>query len=351
MSLIRFYANKLPFKPLERQVIFFDVNPMSIKMGYHIVQLINRHYDEIRQMFEARGLEFCFLPRISQTLSIPELYAYFHPDEPNAQASPYLPQVNTDNLARYFANEQDLMRIPMGVIKYSGQQFGNDYIFNFFPFVENGDQNRLMNIDEQTLYIMMKRFLDYHAAPSFSLLQEDDIPALEPSDNTDPEDVGNMLTQAQTLVTKLRNQGVNDLIIDEIFHPTRQPSRLHIHHSRVYLTDYQNMEIRMSPLPRAVFLLYLKHPEGIRFCDLPDYRDELFDIYADFSGRDSIEGIRASIDDLTNPLSNSINEKCSRIRLAFISKIEERLARNYYITGERGSAKRITLPRELVTWE
>lgn len=351
MSLIRFDARKLPFKPLERQVIFFDVSPMSMKIGHRIVQLINRHYDEIRQMFEARGLEFCFLPRISQTLSIPELYAYFHPDDSNTQAFKYLPKVNADNLARYFANEEDLWNIPLGVIKYSGQRFGNDYIFNFFPFVEHGDQYQLMDIDEQTLYRMMKRFLDFHSAPSFFLLHSDDTSGLGTTVNTEPEDVGNMLTQAQVLVTRLRDQGVNDLIIEEIFHPTRQPSRLHIHHSHIYLTDYQNMEIRMSPLPRAVYLLYLRHPEGIRFCDLPDYRDELFDIYADFSGRESIEGIRASIDDLTNPLSNSINEKCSRIRLAFISKIEERLARNYYITGERGTAKCITLPRNLVTWE
>ena len=117
------------------------------------------------------------------------------------------------------------------------------------------------------------------------------------------------------------------------------------------LKDYQNMEIKMTPLPKALFLLYLKHPEGIRFCDLPDYRDELLHIYASFSGRDSMDDIRASIDDLTNPLSNSINEKCSRIRQAFLSKFEDRLARNYYITGPRGEIKKILLPRELVTWE
>ena len=107
----------------------------------------------------------------------------------------------------------------------------------------------------------------------------------------------------------------------------------------------------MSPLPKALFLLYLKHPEGIRFCDLPDYREELLHIYAGFSGRESMDDIRASIDDLTNPLSNSINEKCSRIRQAFLSKFEDRLARNYYITGPRGEVKKIMLPRDLVVWE
>jgi hypothetical protein len=166
-----------------------------------------------------------------------------------------------------------------------------------------------------------------------------------------PCDIESMLTQAQLLVQRLREQGVNDLVIEEIFHPTQRLSRLHVRYSRIFLPDYQNMEIKMTPLPKAVFLLYLKHPEGIRFCDLPDYRDELLHIYAGFSGRDSMDDIRASIDDVTNPLSNSINEKCSRIRQAFLSKFEDRLARNYYITGPRGETKKILLPRDLVTWE
>ncbi len=32
-------------------------------------------------------------------------------------------------------------------------------------------------------------------------------------------------------------------------------------------------------LVKTVYLLYLKHPEGIAFKQLPDYRQELIDIY------------------------------------------------------------------------
>lgn len=58
-----------------------------------------------------------------------------------------------------------------------------------------------------------------------------------------------------------------------------------------------------------------------------------------------------SIEDVTNPFLNSINEKCARIRASFINKFDDHLAKNYYITGERGEAKKITLPRDLVVWE
>ena len=57
------------------------------------------------------------------------------------------------------------------------------------------------------------------------------------------------------------------------------------------------------------------------------------------------------MEDVTNPLLNSINEKCARIRGAFISQFDESLAQHYYIYGMRGEAKKISLPRNLVEWE
>ena len=54
---------------------------------------------------------------------------------------------------------------------------------------------------------------------------------------------------------------------------------------------------------------------------------------------------------MTNPLLNSINEKCARIRSAFVKVFDEGLAKNYFVTGERGEAKKVILPRDLVVWE
>ncbi|MCQ2233864.1 MAG: hypothetical protein MJZ24_03865 [Paludibacteraceae bacterium] len=59
---------------------------------------------------------------------------------------------------------------------------------------------------------------------------------------------------------------------------------------------------------------------------------------------------KESLDKLLDPTNNSVNEKISRIRQAFIAKFEEDLASNYFVTGERGEAKRITLNRDLVSW-
>lgn len=118
----------------------------------------------------------------------------------------------------------------------------------------------------------------------------------------------------------------------------------------VMLSDY-NKEVKLEPLAKAVYLLYLKHPEGIAFKELPDYREELAELYAKIKPLGLTDRVQKSIEDVTNPLLNSINEKCSRIKAAILAEVDASLAEQYYITGKGGEQKRITLPRRLVVWE
>ena len=107
----------------------------------------------------------------------------------------------------------------------------------------------------------------------------------------------------------------------------------------------------MEPLVKAVYLLFLKHPEGIIFKSLPSYREELAQIYVKLRPMGLTDRALQSIEDVTNPMLNSINEKCARIRGAFVGQFDDHMARHYYIDGLRGEAKRISLPRNLVVWE
>jgi hypothetical protein len=106
----------------------------------------------------------------------------------------------------------------------------------------------------------------------------------------------------------------------------------------------------MEPIVKAVYLLYLNHPEGILFKNLPDYREELTKIYMRLKPSGLSERALQSIEDVTNPLLNSINEKCARIRGAFVGQFDDHMARHYYIDGLRGKVKKISLSRELVVW-
>ena len=118
----------------------------------------------------------------------------------------------------------------------------------------------------------------------------------------------------------------------------------------ILLADYQK-EVKMEPIVKAVYLLFLKHPEGIAFKYLPDYRKELTDLYQKIKPFGLTEKAIRSIEDVTNPLLNSINEKCSRIRAAFLSEVDSTLLEQYIVTGKGGEVKKIALPRDLVVWE
>ena len=102
---------------------------------------------------------------------------------------------------------------------------------------------------------------------------------------------------------------------------------------------------------KAVYLLFLRHPEGIVFKHLPEYRQELTRIYENLRPWGLSDRAIQSIEDVTNPLLNSINEKCARIRKAFLKVLDKEIAEFYYITGLRGDIKKITLPRDHVRLE
>ncbi|MBO5595086.1 MAG: DUF1810 domain-containing protein [Prevotella sp.] len=118
----------------------------------------------------------------------------------------------------------------------------------------------------------------------------------------------------------------------------------------ILLSDYQK-EVKMDPIVKAIYLLYLKHPEGIAFKCLPDYRKELANIYQKIKPFGLTERAIRSIEDVTNPLLNSINEKCSRVRAAFQSEVDPTLLEQYIITGKSGEVKKVMLSRDMIVWE
>lgn len=120
--------------------------------------------------------------------------------------------------------------------------------------------------------------------------------------------------------------------------------------NNIYLGE-ERKNVHMEPLVKAVYLLFLNHPEGIAFKCLPDFREELTQIYVKLKPLGMSERVLQSIEDVTNPLLNSINEKCSRVRAAFQPLVDSSLIDQYIIIGKSGEAKKISLPRNLVVWE
>jgi hypothetical protein len=180
-------------------------------------------------------------------------------------------------------------------------------------------------------------------------------------------DVGRMARQLQTV-------GRTDLLLKAIGVPMLeelrieaakgQLSRLVITKDyRFVLADYDNREVELQPVHKAVYLLFLAHPEGIEFKRLAEYREELTRYYMATAKLMDKEKIAEGVDHLVNPLDNAINEKCSRIKKAFLELMDEYRASYYFISSHTqkhiaGSTrvwyerlKVIKLPRGLVSVE
>ncbi len=117
---------------------------------------------------------------------------------------------------------------------------------------------------------------------------------------------------------------------------------------KLWLLDYGNLEIVLTPLQKTVYLFFLNHPDGVYLHDLIDFKDEFLQLYKLIGKNTDETDLEARIDDLVDMGSNSINEKCSRIKEAFIKVINPDLAKYYYITGERGQKKGIKLAEEFI---
>lgn len=369
MQYIRFYKDRLPFKPKSNVVIYFDAMGRVVKKEARYYDIFLDYYEAYAEEFQRGGLEFCFLPRIARDMDLRKIYHYFNPqaseDECRITASLYKDQ----DLLEYMVEGYEVQYLKPGFIQYMGEDFDKEdtYTFSYTPLPN----------DVNDLYEMILRYVEQHgvreaffesreqggflsrlfhrnreAAPprvSKSTCMERSI---SPSTKEEKEeDVEMVMSEVQMLVERLRQSGVGEIALMRLFKPTQELSRIHVRYGRIFLPDYNNKEIKMPPLSKAIYMLYLRHPEGIKFAYLPDYREELLHLYELISGRESREDIRRSIDDVTDPTRNSINEKCSRIKQAFLREFDDSIAQHYYITGERGEAKKILLPREKVIWE
>ena len=186
-----------------------------------------------------------------------------------------------------------------------------------------------------------------------------------------PEEIAEQIRQLAEL---LQMAGRKDLLLRAIGSPLLEELRIEAARTklsrllitkdyRFFLTDFNNKEVELQPVHKAVYLLFLAHPEGIEFKRLGDYREELTRHYMATAKLMDKEKIIEGIDHLVNPLDNAINEKCSRIKKVFLDMMDDYTASYYIISGHTqkhflGSSrvwyerlKVITLPRELVIKE
>ncbi len=176
--------------------------------------------------------------------------------------------------------------------------------------------------------------------------------------------------QLASAVRRLQQMGRYDLMLKAVSVPVVEQLRIEAARAklsrlvitsdfRFILADYDK-EVVMTPVHKALYILFLNHEEGIEFKDLADHREELRRIYGQTAPATDLAKIEDTVCRLTDPTDNAINEKCSRIKAAFGCLMDE-YTLNYYMISSHTTRhfnsssrvwfkrlKLITLPRELV---
>ena len=119
---------------------------------------------------------------------------------------------------------------------------------------------------------------------------------------------------------------------------------------KFWLIANTRKELKMAPLCKALYLLFLEHPAGISLYDLANHQSELLGFYKKISRKHDYLSMRVSIAQLVNRCDNSIHEKMARIKAVFKKSLPASIAHLYYIQGMRGGEKSISLPRNLVIY-
>lgn len=117
----------------------------------------------------------------------------------------------------------------------------------------------------------------------------------------------------------------------------------------IVLPLYPQIKIKLEPLPKALYILMLRHPEGILLKNIGDYTDEIRNIYCKISGRQNPSVISRLLNAITDPTDNPLHKNISLIRKGFLSKLNFEVAQNYIPAHRRSLVQHIPIDKKLVT--
>ena len=319
----------LPFTPDVHDVIYVENEYDPAINGY-----IQDHYEEIQQQFLSKKATFIYLPKLcGQEIPKEALHYMF----------PFLGQKSSfvnGNLTIEALKSHILSGSIEGpaLIHFVRMEAENptNYYYTYRPLVADS------SLSEQFDRYLKHLTFSYRGASgtSFNALSKpkskDDVADHYFNDGSDnilfaDKSIDDLTVEIRQRIIELRKRGVQLHLLHELVEERPTLSRLVVDKDyRIFLPNYNNTEITMQPLPKAVFFLFLQHPEGIQFKQLNNFFPELLEIYKHVGNREIEENILHSIGDITDPTKNSINEKCSRIREAFLKHFDAAYAQYYY---------------------
>lgn len=331
----------LPFTPYPDEVIYVDHNH-TIKVERWRIEYYKDFISELLNVPEGYAADYGAL--IVEMLKRPEFWEYFSDDERH--------DIESELIDRFDMRDYIIPRVLAENLRPSlfiyNETHGGYHHFTQFEIDHDGLIPTLNDVLEYMDLRDQEAVVEYEREASLDIERNDVIADLR-------QKIREMEAYIHECETKLSKMGMKEQDIQDALTEDSTAWGLQItKRGKFFLMkdgEVTEQEIRLSPLDKAVYLLFLRHEEGINFSFLPDYREELMEIYRSLMNYRTTAAMQKSIDDVTDPTNNSINEKCARIRRAFVSALGNVKAVDFYIAGPRGGEKKIALDRAMVNYE
>ena len=381
----------LPFEPERRQVIYVEN-----QYDEYINSVIRDKYDWLKYQFKRANFDFVYLPMFFNDEEIKEKVLYY---------APYLTseimekvELRSSYLLGYMSHIENKVKI-MPSFLYAPQKEEDEWVFQGQTIdISNKEdlainkwfEDSICDIDEELTPITRFRFHkveneessaitgqptsseskpEYSSTPIWdklkkgylkfgkSIVEEEDGISSETDRSTLEEirddDARKTFEDLERIIERLRLLGIPLSVIEEYIAKYETISRLLLTDDyRIFLPDYNDREVKMGPLYKAVYFLFLNHPEGIILQHLENYHHELVNYYLQTSQKDELTPRMVdTINRLEFPGDNTIHIVLTRIKAYFKITIDEHLAKHYYIVGKPGEPYRIPLDPDLIEWE
>lgn len=346
-SYITFKYDEPDFYPSFNDIIYYSLNEESEING-----IVEELLPEIKDACAKKGRRFVYLPDFNKEELLEEKICYYNPCIPYNYG-------NRDSILTYhdIASAYHLPSDLVGPCLIRANYEARHIVVSICPIETSSPALFRLEVDYYLNHLKGYNNIFYSIKSINEIESEKEwlekALAGRPADYRFKDDIYLIALEIKEKVEKLRSMGVSALSIRKLVGDvSRTPSPILIDKNyKITFTDFNNRELELSPVNKAVFLLFLNHPEGIYFKELPDYKNELLELYQAVTVHDDMEKVRATVERLTNPMDNSINEKCARIKNTLMLMFREEIASWYFIDGNRGEKKGIKLPRNLVTYE
>lgn len=374
-------------------VIYFEKEYDS-----HLNKYISENYDQLKFLFKGVGLNFIYPPLVTGKIEeVDKVLDYYLPqlaynDVSGLSKTNYLAFALSQELGNIFKdnfNDEESDKNPYNykdiieLLGYKGSLNSGFILFkpvdcvvgipDYYNSKETVDVNLFFEEFITTVYHLNKpiEFSDF----SISLESEETLfeysnksiekfnispEPLEYFSEILDEEAIEIIKGMEAYLSELKDSGqllVLVPILKKLLDKEAQKldlksiSRIEINAQNQISLPYFKKEVVLSHLTKSIYLLFLKHPQGIELKELGNYKKELVSIYSSVSNQLDYDKMVKSVDDVINLETKAIYTHLSRIKSAFYKIMDASYAKNYIVSGNGTEKRRVLFNTNAIDWK